>query len=148
MSKTLSYKGTIPMGEQERIKLSTPNGKTGYKITKFQVIETRPGHVDVEIIAKIYNKTQLNAVSNTIEFTESDLMAVAWREGTSSKETGDNETVIFDNQVTNQDIYVTMADVAGNTTPGNYYIELETMSLTDLETTKLTLQNIKAINSR
>ena len=130
MSKTLSYKGTIPMGEQERIKLSTPNGKTGYKITKFQVIETRPGHVDVEIIAKIYNKTQLNAVSNTIEFTESDLMAVAWR------------------QVTNQDIYVTMADVAGNTTPGNYYIELETMSLTDLETTKLTLQNIKAINSR
>ena len=41
-----------------------------------------------------------------------------------------------------------MADADGNTTPANYYIELETMALSDIETTKLTLQSIRTITSR
>ena len=30
MSKIITFKGVVPMGEQEKIKLSTMNGKTGY----------------------------------------------------------------------------------------------------------------------
>ena len=43
MSKKLSYKGKLPIGEQERIKLSTIDGKTGYRIIDFRIIPGRPG---------------------------------------------------------------------------------------------------------
>ena len=44
MSKRkISYAGKINMGTQDKINLKTNNGKTGYKITKFQVISTTPG---------------------------------------------------------------------------------------------------------
>jgi len=148
MSKIISFRGTLAPTEQERVRLTTLNGKTGYLIKKFQVIEITPGQSDVELICKIYTKSQAGAVSNTVEFTESDLLAVAWREGTSSKETGDNETIIFDNEKFNQDIYVTMHDAAGNTVSGNYYIELEVVNLSDLEATMLTLKNLRTISSR
>ena len=38
MSKTISYKGQLPVGEQDRIRLKTNNGKVGYKISKFQLM--------------------------------------------------------------------------------------------------------------
>ena len=33
MSKKISYKGTLPIGLEDKISLRTINGKTGYKIT-------------------------------------------------------------------------------------------------------------------
>ena len=38
-----------------------------------------------------------------------------------------------------------MQDADGKTQPFNYYLELEAMSISDLEATYLTLQNIKSI---
>ncbi len=43
-----TYKGQLPMGEQEKIHLSTNNGMMGYKIKKFQVISKTPG-VDADV---------------------------------------------------------------------------------------------------
>ena len=40
-----------------------------------------------------------------------------------------------------------MIDASGNTVPGNYYIEVETMELSDVQATQLTLKNIKTITS-
>ena len=146
MSKTISYKGTLPMGEQERIRLKTINGKTGYKITKFQIISTTPGGGNNEFIGKI-TKTEDTNIGTSVQFTDSDLLAVAYLQDHSSSANSASEVIIFDNEVVNQDMFVNITDAGGETIPCNYYLELETMSLSDLETTKLTLQSVRQIIS-
>ena len=148
MSKIISFRGQLPIGLQDKLKLSTLNGKTGYKINKFQILSQSPGGTASEFVAKIYNKDQTGNETNTVDFTESDLMAVAFMRGTTATNSDDTVIVIFDNAVTNQDIFIYIMDAAGATTPCNYYIELETMALSDIEATKLTLQSIRTITSR
>ena len=148
MSKTISYKGQIPMGEQDRIRLRTIKGKVGYRITKFSTLSSAPGTTDHEIVTKIFKTDQSAAVSPAVDFTDSDLLAVSYyKEGDSNGNVMAYESIIFDNEVVNQDIFVTMQDATGATVPGNYYIELEAMPLSDLETTKLTLQSIRQVIS-
>ena len=97
MSKKLSYKGILDEGLEERIKLSTLNGKTGYKITKFQVISNTPGAAEYETTVKIYSKPQ-GSGSTSVDFTESDLLAVAYIEDNPTHAYPISETIIFDNE--------------------------------------------------
>ena len=147
MSKTISFKGTLPVGEQDRIRLKTNTGKTGYKITKFQIISNTPGVGHVEFIGKVTKTDQTGSISTTVDFTDSDLLAVAYYEDNANAGDGGKDTIIFDNEKFNQDIFVNITDATAGTVPCNYYIELETMPLSDLETTMLTLQSIRQIMS-
>jgi len=150
MSKTISYRGRVPMGQQEKINLKTIKGKIGYKVNKFQIISQTPGisaGTGTELVGKIYSKSQEGAVSAVVDFTEGDLLAVAYnKEGVAASQAG-YEVIIFDNAIFNQNIFVTMQDASGNTIEANYYIELEVMPISDLEATKLTLQSIRTITS-
>jgi hypothetical protein len=145
MSKTISFRGTLPIGEQDRIRLKTNTGKTGYKITKFQIISTEPMAQASEAVAKITRTDQTGSISATVNFTDNDLLAVATYSETNSQNYPLTQIIIFDNQIVNQDMFVNITDAAGGTTAFNYYIELETMALSDLETTKLTLQSIRQL---
>ena len=148
MNKTISYKGAIAIGQQDRIRLRTIKGKVGYKITKFSTLSSAPGTTDHELVTKIFKTDQSAAVSPAVDFTDSDLLAVSYyKEGDSNGNVMAYESIIFDNEVVNQDIFVTMQDATGATVAGNYYIELEAMPLSDLETTKLTLQSIRQVIS-
>ena len=142
MSKTLSYRGTLAIGEQDRIRLRTLKGKVGYKITKFQIMSTTPGTNNVELIGKITKTDQTGSISTTVNFTESDLLATVFYDRASNRSTN---TIIFDNEKFNQDIFVNITDQSGNTIPANYYIELETMALSDLEATMITLQSLRTL---
>ena len=146
MSKTLSFKGKIPEGLVERIKLSTKDGKRGYRITKFQAIDAAPGTAHYDTIVKIYTKLQASGTT-TIDFTESDLLAAIYIQDNSDASYPMSEVIVFDNEVFNQDIYVTVAGVTG-THETNYYIELETVALSDSQSTQLTLKNLRTIASR
>jgi hypothetical protein len=149
MNKKISFKGQLPIGEQDRIRLKTIKGKVGYKITKFQIINQTPGTSNnTSLVTKIYTKDQTGSITSTIDFTESDLIATAFLTQSSASNTLNFETVIFDNAVTNQDIFIYATDVGGGTDPCNYYIEFETMELSDIETTQLTLKSIRNITSR
>jgi hypothetical protein len=149
MSKTISFRGTLPIGEQDRIRLRTIKGKVGYKITKLQIINKTPGTtVNPALVAKIYTKDQTGSITSTIDFTESDLIATAFYTQATASNTVSFETVIFDNAVVNQDIFIYATDPSGATDPCNYYIELETMPLSDIETTQLTLKSIRNLTSR
>jgi hypothetical protein len=148
MSKKISYKGKLAIGLEDRIRLKTIKGKVGYKITKFQIIGTAPGTSTFEYVAKITKTSQTGSIDSTVDFTNAELIAVCYYEDTSgSGGSGNVNTVIFDNEVTNQDIFINITDPSGGTTPCNYYIELEAMSLNDLEATQLTLKNIRTITS-
>ena len=153
MSKTISYRGTIAVGEQERIRLKTNNGKIGYKITKFQIISTKPGDSSAgspgtyEYVAQVFGTDQTGSVTAEVNFTDSDLLAVIYYQDSASAGDNQADTIIFDNIKFNQDIFITVADAAAGSTPANYYIELEAMPLSDLESTMLTLQNIRQVTS-
>jgi len=147
MSKKLSYKGKLAIGEQDRIKLSTINGKRGYKINKFQIISTTPGGSNAEFVGQITKSDQTGSISATVDFTDSELLAVAYLADRTTNE-GSMETIIFDNEKFNQDIFINITDTTGGTVPCNYYIELETMDLTELESTMMTLQSLRTLASR
>ena len=148
MSKRISFKGSLAEGLEEKIKLSTLNGKRGYKIIKFETMNSAPGAGSYETITKVYSKTQ-GSGSTTVDFTEGDLIAVNYIEdgGAVTNGPASTQTMIFDNEVFNQDIFVTTASTQG-TNPTNYYIELETVALTDIQATQLTLKNLRNIASR
>ena len=135
------------MGVQEKIHLATLNGKTGYRIKKLQVISTTPGVTAVEFVTKIYSKSQTSFPA-TVDFDESDLLAVNYYQDHHDQAYPASETVIFDNQVSNQNMFIYCEDAGGATVRSNYYIELETVALTDVQATQLTLKNLRTIASR
>jgi hypothetical protein len=149
MSKTISFRGKIiPGTDAQRLSLATIKGKTGYRIKKFQIISTTPGAGNFEYIFQVYKKN--HETETSVDFTDSVTLAVAYQRDSTGSQANffTTETIIFDNEVFNQDIFVAGADAAGGTTACNFYLELETVSLSDIEATQLTLKNLRAIASR
>jgi hypothetical protein len=147
MSKRISYKGQIAEGLEQKIKLSTLNGKTGYKIVKFQIMDEAPGVGNEEWVAKV-RKTS-GSIAPTVDFTDGQVLAVAYSStAAATGTTSSPQYIIFDNEPFNQDIFVQVADADGGTGKCNFYLELETMALSDTQTTQLTLKNLRAIASR
>jgi hypothetical protein len=75
------------------------------------------------------------------------LLAVAYYEDNATAGQTGKDTIIFDNEVFNQDIYVTYKDNS-NETEANYYIELEQMKLDLNQNTLVTLKDIRNTNSQ
>ena len=143
MSKTKSFKGRLENGQEDRIRLSTLKGKVGYKITKFQIIGTSPAGVTYESVIKIYKESK--TPDFVIDFTDFDLLAAAFYENHQNAVAEGQDVIIFDNEMFNQDIFINCSTIAGEI---NYYIELETKELSDLESTMMTLQSLRTITSR
>ena len=136
-----TFRGQIADGAQDTIVLHTNDGSTGYRIVKFQVMQDEPGQESTEHTVKIY-KTKQTTVDNTVNFSDGHLLGVAlWHKHSGVTYPSDN-TVIFDTEVFNQDIYLTHVDTDG-TYPCNYYVELEQMKLDKAENTVATLKNIR-----
>ena len=147
MSKTISYKGQLAMGTEDRISLSTIQGKVGYKITKFQILSSTPGVGNHEFVAKITKVKDPN-IGPVVNFTDADLLAaIYYAENATTGNAEAPQTIIFDNEKFNQDIFVNITDASGATVPCNYYFELTTMELSDLESTMLTLKSLRDIAS-
>ena len=143
MSIIKTYKGQLPIGEEDRIRLSTNNGLTGYKIKDFRIISSAPGTADSEFVAKI-RLTADPSIGAVVDFSDPDILAVAYIKEGGSTNQGFAETIMFDKETFNQDIFVNITDASGNTTPCNYYVELEQFKL-DLNTsTYHTLKNIRS----
>ena len=142
MSRIISFKGTISDGGQDTIPLQTNNGSTGYKITKFEAITESPGTSSINHILKIY-KVKQDTVTSTIDFADNRLIGSLWlRDNIDANYVGAIESVIFDNEKFNQDIYVTHVETVG-TKAVNYYIELEQSTLDLNENTVATLKDLR-----
>lgn len=137
-----TFRGMVADGGQQRISLSTNKGKVGYKIIKFQIIQGEPGEQSVESTVKVY-KTQQTTINNTIDFTDPNLLACAiWHKQDNSAYSL-IDAVIFDNQIINQDIYVTHMET-DNAYACNYYIEMETMPLSEMAAEYTTIKDLRA----
>jgi len=137
-----TFRGLLADGGQDRIRLSTIKGKVGYKIVKFNIIPTSPYTGSANTV-KIYKNLQSSVPASgaTIDFTDSDLLAVG-AFSYSSGEGNIQDMIIFDNEVVNQDIYVTHTDETA-TLACNYYIEMEVIPLDDKGAEYMTIKDLR-----
>jgi hypothetical protein len=148
MGRIVSFRGQLDMGVQEMIPLSTIKGLIGYKVKKFQILSASPGTGNVEMIGQIYKTNESTNVNSTPNFSDNRLLGVAlYHDGAANDTTHFMATTIFDNEKFNQDIYVNITDATGSTIRGNYYIELEQMSLDLSEQTVATLKDIRNVGA-
>jgi len=137
-----TFRGQLADGGQDTISLHTNDGKTGYRVVKFEVIGPEPGQLNTEHTVKIY-KTQQTTVDNTVNFTDGDLLGAAYYQDGGGSQNLSSLDIIFDSEIFNQDIFVTAVDTTGSESI-NYYIELEQMSLDMNEATVATLQFLRS----
>ena len=136
-----TFRGQIPNGGQDTITLHTNDGSTGYRIKKFEIIDSAPGTVNTEIICKIYTVAQ-TAVDALVDFNDQTLLGAAYY----SRAAGMLPVIIFDNITFNQDIYVTQEAASGGSASScNYHIELEQVKLDLNENTVATLKDIRNV---
>ena len=144
MSKIKTFKGMLPIGEQEKIHLSTNNGLIAYKINKFQILPKRPG-TNSELIGQIFTTDQTGKIDDFVDFSDTNFLAAAYyKEGSGTAE-GFQTKVVFDKETFNQDIFVYITNPAGGTDPCNFYIELEQFDIDINTSTYHTLKNIRSI---
>ena len=127
----------------DTISLHTNTGSTGYRIKKFQVISGNPVSENDRWVVKIYTIPQ-TAADVLVDFSDNTLLGVGVFSSHSTSQTyPEDMTIVFDNMVFNQDIYITAKAEQG--TNVNYYIELEATKLALDENTVATLKDIRNI---
>ena len=142
-----SFRGKMTDNTVDQVSLHTNNGSTGYRIKSFTGISSAPGTQDMEAIFKIYKIPQ-TAADGAVDFSDQTLLGVCYFKDYA---TNDNQpsiqTVIFDNETFNQDIYITYVDARSNKS-ASYYFELEMVNLSLDENTVATLKDIRNIASQ
>tara|TARA_Y100000034_G_scaffold37144_1_gene45673 strand:+ start:170 stop:610 length:441 start_codon:yes stop_codon:yes gene_type:complete len=141
-----TFRGLLADGGQDRIRLGTIQGKVGYKIIKFQIIQETVSQQSSESLVQIW-KTEVVTVptaSATVDFTDPDLLGVAYLTHHDNSAYGiTNDIIIFDNEIFNQDIYVTHTDNQ-QSYACNYYLELEVIQLSDQAAEYTTIKDIRS----
>jgi len=143
-----TFRGLLGDGVQDKILLRTNDGSTGYRIVKFEIIPEKPGETAVyyESVVKIWKidqTTQGRSVDAVIDFSDNTLMAAAlFGADTATHAFYGPSVIIFDQEVFNQDIYITNKDIQADAGM-NYYIELEQIKLDLSESTVATLKDIR-----
>ena len=141
MSRIVSFRGLIADGEQDTVALHTTDGATGYRLVKFQNMNNNPGAQLIEGVMKIYKISQ-TVIDGIVDFSDQTLLGACYHEDNDSTAYSTSEVIIFDNEIFNQDIYITFKDVSTGQ-PMNYYIELEQIKLDLNENTVATLKDIR-----
>tara|TARA_Y100001972_G_scaffold30650_1_gene37777 strand:- start:210 stop:665 length:456 start_codon:yes stop_codon:yes gene_type:complete len=142
-----SFRGLILDTTHQTLSLRTNNGSVGYRITKFDIIGEKPGTSQAEFIVKIYkveNNPEVTTPTQTIDFSDNTLLAAAFMQQQAGETVPYFKSIIFDNEIFNQDIYITCKDTVGGD-KCNYYIELEQIKLSLDENTVATLKDIRNI---
>jgi len=144
-----TFRGQIASGAQDTIVLHTNDGSIGYRIVKFILMPNAPMNADGEHVVKIYKISQTVAsISATVDFSDNTLLGAGQiANATSGYYNTGYDQVFFDNEIFNQDIYITHLDGQGNNDPVNYYIELEQVKLDLSENTVATLKDIRNITA-
>jgi len=136
-----TFRGLMADGGQDRIRLSTIKGKMGYRIVKFQVMG-QDSSTSYEAVCKIFKETQ-TSVTTTINFTDTTLLAAAiYQQNATGQTYPVDQVTIFDNEIFNQDIFITYTTSYASGTL-NYYIELEVIPLDDKSAEYTTVKDLR-----
>ena len=138
MNKT--FKGKLADGEELRIRLTTNDGLTGYKIVKFQLFPTNYNVTD-EYNSRVYSVAG-KANSTTFDFNDPQLLVAAYFENSNGVDpVSKDAVVVIDDKIINQDVFVQHKSQSGNSC--NFYMELEQVKLDLNEATVATLKDMR-----
>jgi len=130
-----SFRALLTDGDQIRIPLHHAGKGTGFRIKTFQLM---PNDIDAstshECSVQIWKQKQ-SSLTAAIDFSNSALIGAAYYVRSldpSAPYVGrdTSETVVFDNEVFNQDIFIVYKTGQGGQKI-NYYLELEEIKMTD-----------------
>jgi len=144
-NRILSYRNLIAKDAMDIILLSTKKGEVGYRIVKFELMLPSI-EVNAKSLVKIYtDETESALAYDTIDFSQTTLLAAAMISAKSDQTAYPEDLkVIFDQQIFNQDIYITCHDGQGGSSNSiNYYLELEVIKLSEDEAMVATLKDIR-----
>jgi len=137
-----TFRGLLADGVEQKIRLSTKKGKLGYRIIKFELMPKAMGTVVQQSVMKLYKISQV-AVDALVDFSDGNLLAAGFiGNDTSTHVYPPSPSIIFDQEIFNQDVYITHKDTKTGEAC-NYYLELETMPLTDNAAAVSTLRDIR-----
>ena len=140
-----TFRGLLADGDIETIRLSTNKGLIGYKILKFELFPQVPGEANAESVVKVFT-IEPDSAESTVNFDDPTILGVAsMGNSTAGNVYPPTLTVVFDNVVFNQDIYVTHKETSGSESV-NYYIELEQINLDVGEAAVATLKDMRGSN--
>ena len=138
-----SFRGKMVDGAIDTITLHTNDGSTGYRIKRFDIFPAVQDSAKDSLVC--ISKIEPAAAITTADFSDNTLLGAALMfNGTYEIQ----QTIVFDNEVFNQDIFIGFSALSGSTTATNYYLELETIALSNIQATQLTLKNLRQIASR
>ena len=146
-----SFRGSMstsagPSAPVARVALRTNNGRTGYRLKKLQIIVTDPFVAATKLIFKIYSVPQ-TTTDGIVDFSDQTLLGVAtYHDQPVAEDMAESKTIIFDNVVFNQDIYLTCHDQGLNQKSASYYFELESIKLGLNDNTVATLKDIRNVS--
>ena len=140
-----TFRGKLAHDSQDTIRLGTNNGLTGYQITLFDMMPVAPGAQSNESVVKVFKRSQ-STIDGTIDFDDNALLAAGFLAENGDARFHVNPTVVFDNEIFNQDIYITYFDVDGANGEVNYYLELKQVKLDLNEATVATLKDMRGSN--
>jgi len=138
-----TFRGLLADGGQDHIRLQTIKGKVGYRIVKFQTMPATPGDSSAVNVTKIFKSSQ-STIVGTVNFTDSDLLGAAINSIPTNFDFGLDVTVMFDQELFNQDIYISQKDVKTGESI-NYYLELEVIPLDDAGAEYTTLKDLRQV---
>ena len=139
-----TFRGLLADGGQDRIRLQTIKGKVGYRIVKFQLFPNN-AFADQEGVTQIFKAEQTSVPTSAprVDLTDSDLLAAGiYKAAASGSAVAFTDAVIFDQEIFNQDIFITYTDHSGTETC-NYYLELEVIPLDDAGAEYTTLKDMR-----
>jgi len=135
-----SYRGLIADGAIDTILLHSNDGSMGYRIVKLAVMPYNLNS-STEAAIKIY-KTPQDTATFDFDFSDNTLLAAAYYTVNASADSyPEDHHVIFDQEIFNQDLYITHKN--NDNVPMNYYLELEQVSLSLNENTVATLKDMR-----
>jgi len=140
-----TFRGLIADGGQDTIVLHTTDGSTGYRIVKLEIMSEEPyGGGSGEHLVQVWTEQQTtSSIDGNVDFSDQTLLGSAIiNNATSGYADASVPVIIFDNQIFNQDIFITHHEgQAGQAC--NYHLELEQIKLDLSENTVATLKDIR-----
>ena len=135
MSKMKIFTGKLTSDNnstnQDQIHLSGGDENTCYRLHDLKLLATSES-ADISPVVKIYKNKQ-SAVDENIDFTQAGLLGAAIYRQDSGNNYPPQQTILFDNEIFNQDIFITYKDNETASASVNYLLVLEEIKAKDSE---------------
>lgn len=140
-----TFRGLLAHAQQDKIRIATTDGRTGYRIIKFQLMPHvyGAGSGELESIVKIYKALQ-TVPTEIIDFSDLTLLGAAIiNNNTAADDVPTVLTTVFDREIFNQDLYITHQNQHGDAASVSYYFELEQIKLSSAQAELLIVKDLR-----